>query len=832
MRRSNTTLKQQPTKRDKTSLHSSGTWYNLRRTMGRRRGGKRRRERKKHAAQLVGSAEGTTGHNKGVYRDGGEASMETLNDEKRHHNEERKNKKMKLTTTNDDDGGTDNNGDNRRVSIKFCDHCKEGECIAGRHSLPETIPKTLSTTIPGPIENLDDIDEHDNDNDIEGQNLMKILRSTFLSISSAGQKPHSDSANDSVTIGSSSTVSSSSSSSSLRSTWQPTLIQRHVWPILLKTSHSLISISPTGSGKTLSYAIPSVVHQLTINEGGTLSCNDEGSVLVLVPTRELVHQVASVYAKVLNGIRRAYDPSSKEKGTRTKDSSNSSSRTTVIPIHGGVSREGQRRALEQARNMQRRRRQQQEQFNEPLVLVATPGRLLDFLNEQQQQEQDNSTKTHDSGRPRSLIPSNISWIILDEADQLTKEGDLGPQVDQILSLVKSSSSSVTKSTIESSRMVLVSATYPEKCRSKFCEWIGPKYIQVTVDGMMKKDSYVSQKKFESSTQNLEGRNDVESDNTNEECQKSSSASLSNLSSPGHKTPKSDSLTAIPTHLEQILHVCSEHKKPRKLINFLKQQMTQDRQSQTQSKGIIFFSKIDKLKQSERLLQKEGIRCVPLHGQLSVEQRQKNLKFFTDFGDRQLKGDKVDGHGTVVLLATDLAARGVDVPRINFVVQYDFPSNLEQYAHRCGRAGRSATTNERCSNQNDGALSKPEKYTVYSFFTRNLAALARDMVQLLERSNAWVDPNLRQLIPSPKKYDGAAKQSKTNKRKANGVEKSDEKHKKAKSKAEKISSKILEDDDQGDDDEDEGFLSGNRIVLKRASHVSDASSSDDDDDGDD
>ncbi|CAK9035490.1 unnamed protein product, partial [Durusdinium trenchii] len=70
----------------------------------------------------------------------------------------------------------------------------------------------------------------------------------------------------------------------------------------------------------------------------------------------------------------------------------------------------------------------------------------------------------------------------------------------------------------------------------------------------------------------------------------------------------------------------------------------------------------------------------------------------------------------VLVATDVAARGLHVKHLRYVVNYDFPSNLEQYCHRIGRTGR------------DG-----ESGTAFSFFTRNLAPLSRDLVELLERS---------------------------------------------------------------------------------------------------
>ena len=132
-------------------------------------------------------------------------------------------------------------------------------------------------------------------------------------------------------------------------------------------------------------------------------------------------------------------------------------------------------------------------------------------------------------------------------------------------------------------------------------------------------------------------------------------------------------------------------------------------------GIVFFSRIEKLKFLSKLLEKEGVASVKLHSQLSTQLRQTNLQRFS-CGQCPL------------LLATDVAARGIDIPLVQFVIQYDFPGNLQQYVHRCGRAGRSG----------DAA-------TIYSFFTRNLKAMAADLIQLLEANKAWVDPNLRELV---------------------------------------------------------------------------------------
>lgn len=79
------------------------------------------------------------------------------------------------------------------------------------------------------------------------------------------------------------------------------------------------------------------------------------------------------------------------------------------------------------------------------------------------------------------------------------------------------------------------------------------------------------------------------------------------------------------------------------------------------------------------------------------------------------------------MCTDVAARGIHIKRLQYVVNYDFPTNLEQYCHRVGRTGR----------QGEAGQS-------YSLVTRNMAPLANDLILLLKSTNQEIEPNLEDL----------------------------------------------------------------------------------------
>jgi ATP-dependent RNA helicase DDX5/DBP2 len=133
------------------------------------------------------------------------------------------------------------------------------------------------------------------------------------------------------------------------------------------------------------------------------------------------------------------------------------------------------------------------------------------------------------------------------------------------------------------------------------------------------------------------------------------------------------------------------------------------------KTIVFMArKIDCDEMADNL-RAEGVPADSIHGDLSQEKRSRTL-------DRFRRGS------VRVLVATDVAARGLDVKDVEVVINYDFPSSgLEDYVHRIGRTARG---------ENSGRS--------YSFLTSEDQRLAKDLISLLQRSKQIVPPELEAL----------------------------------------------------------------------------------------
>jgi len=93
--------------------------------------------------------------------------------------------------------------------------------------------------------------------------------------------------------------------------------------------------------------------------------------------------------------------------------------------------------------------------------------------------------------------------------------------------------------------------------------------------------------------------------------------------------------------------------------------------------VIFVSKVKRATELSRLLEDCNFPSICIHSQLKQEERISRFKAFKDFSKR-------------ILVSTDLFGRGIDIERVNIVINYDFPDQSDQYLHRVGRAGRFGT----------------------------------------------------------------------------------------------------------------------------------------------
>ena len=174
---------------------------------------------------------------------------------------------------------------------------------------------------------------------------------------------------------------------------------------------------------------------------------------------------------------------------------------------------------------------------------------------------------------------------------------------------------------------------------------------------------------------------------------------------------------VPAGVAQHVWVVAEHKKPRRMLRLLEKVQGVER------RVLIFANKIKAVHFVAELLGRHGIAAEALTSQRSQPEREACL--------RRFRAAEVQ-----VLVATDVAARGLQIDGLRYVLNWDFGSNLAQYVHRVGRTGR----------QGAGG-------TAWSFFTRNLRPLAADAVRLLRAHAQPVDPYLLQLVGGAEGAEG-------------------------------------------------------------------------------
>lgn len=318
---------------------------------------------------------------------------------------------------------------------------------------------------------------------------------------------------------------------------KPTLIQEQAIPIILK-NNDVMGGAQTGTGKTASFTLP-MLQKLEIHANSSMSpAKHPIRALILVPTRELavqVHESVKTYGKY------------------------STIRSTVI--YGGVNIDAQIAAVRSGIE----------------ILVATPGRLLDHLQQ------------------KTLSLTKVEILILDEADRMLDMGFL-PAIKQIIDVLP-----------EKRQNLMFSATFSDEIK-KLANKILIKPVLIEV-------------------------------------------------------AKQNSVSELITHIVHPIEAARKHE----LLNFLIKHHA--------LKQVLVFTrtKITADRVAQRL-ERTGISTAAIHGDRNQLQRTQALD---NFKQGQIK----------VLVATDVAARGIDIEELTHVINFELPNNPEDYIHRIGRTGR-------------------------------------------------------------------------------------------------------------------------------------------------
>jgi ATP-dependent RNA helicase RhlE len=312
---------------------------------------------------------------------------------------------------------------------------------------------------------------------------------------------------------------------------EPTPIQAQAIPHLLDR-RDLIGLAQTGTGKTAAFALPVLQRLSEMKRGRGIRA------LILAPTRELASQIAERF--------QAY-------GRETN--------LSQVTVFGGVSQNPQVKQLRRGVN----------------IVIATPGRLLDLMNQ------------------GAVRLDGLEMLVLDEADRMMDMGFL-PDIRRIISQVPAER-----------QTILFSATMSPEIQKIAAEFLNNP-VEVAV------------------------------------------------------TPES---TPVETIDQQVFFVEKANKRKLLLHLFREHKM---------QRTLVFMRTKHSANKLTEQLNNANIQAQAIHGNKTQSARERALANFR-------KGK------TSVLVATDIAARGIDVDEVTHVINFDLPNESESYVHRIGRTGR-------------------------------------------------------------------------------------------------------------------------------------------------
>ncbi|ETW03750.1 hypothetical protein H310_05119 [Aphanomyces invadans] len=189
-----------------------------------------------------------------------------------------------------------------------------------------------------------------------------------------------------------------------------------------------------------------------------------------------------------------------------------------------------------------------------------------------------------------------------------------------------------------------------------------------------------------------------------------------LTDPVKVTIGSEDLSAS-ANVTQIVEVVDEFGRDAKIDGLLRKY-----HSSRKNRVLVFVLYKKEAVRVEQMLQRKGWSCTAIHGDKGQQQRMEALDAF--------KSGQIP-----LLIATDVAARGLDIPDVEFVLNYSFPLTIEDYVHRIGRTGRGG-----------------KKGISHTFFTNFDKPKAGELVNLLRESNATVPEELTKFGTHVKKKE--------------------------------------------------------------------------------
>ncbi|KAK6345348.1 RNA-dependent ATPase [Orbilia javanica] len=383
----------------------------------------------------------------------------------------------------------------------------------------------------------------------------------------------------------------------------PTPIQAASWSYLL-AGKDLIGVAETGSGKTMAFAYPAVQYLSKMSKSDRNPKKSGARVVIVSPTRELAMQIFEQVEKltIAAGLKDA-----------------------ATCIYGGVPKDPQRESLKKA-----------------LVIVATPGRLNDFLEE------------------GAANISQAGYVVLDEADRMLDKGF----EDAIKTILGATPATPKRQTL------MFTATWPQSVRQLASTFM-TKPVRI-----------------------------------------------------GINSPEDGDLRAN-TRITQTVEVLADGriKEPR-LLNII--HAHQRSSPNAKNDRILVFALYKKeAARLENFLRAKGIKVGGIHGDLNQATRTSTLAEF--------KAGR-----TPVLVATDVAARGLDIPNVKLVINVTFPLTIEDYVHRIGRTGRA------------GELGK-----AVTFFTDHDKAHSGSLINILKAAKQPVPDDLMKFGTTVKKKEHAS-----------------------------------------------------------------------------